>query len=329
MIADILFVYPLLSSFVQRDLEILRDAYTVREVRYARRTDLVGILSNLPRARMSFCWFALGYAYPLVRFGMKLSRPCILVTGGYDVEAIPELGYGAMLESRHRIRTSRALADATKVLAVSQFTRSRVMSWAPESRVEVVYHGFPRADPWESNREGDSVVTVGEVAKHTWKIKGIDYLLQVAAQLPDVSFEIVGKVTAAPESLAKTIPGNVHFRGWLEPNDMLKTFSFAKVYAQLSFVESFGCALAEAMSIGCNPVVTNRGALPEVVGDTGSIVEYGDVEAATRAVERGLQRGRCAPAVERIRRQFSLESRRDRLLAIVGEVIEQQQSNRG
>jgi len=75
------------------------------------------------------------------------------------------------------------------------------------------------------------------------------------------------------------------------------------------------------MWAGCTPVVSRQEALVEVVGDTGEIVDAGDVAAAARAIERAL----AAPlpnrrAAERAA-MFSRDVRRDRLLAAVDTVF--------
>ena len=68
------------------------------------------------------------------------------------------------------------------------------------------------------------------------------------------------------------------------------------------------------MACGCTPVVSDRGALPEVVGGVGSIVPYGDVDAATRAISAGIATGVSHAARNRVAERFQLNRRRDELL---------------
>ena len=56
------------------------------------------------------------------------------------------------------------------------------------------------------------------------------------------------------------------------------------MYCQLSITESFGVTLLEAMACGCVPVVARRDALPELAGDAGFQVPYGDVERTREAI---------------------------------------------
>jgi glycosyltransferase involved in cell wall biosynthesis len=98
-------------------------------------------------------------------------------------------------------------------------------------------------------------------------------------------------------------------------------FGRATVYAQLSARESFGLALAEAMAAGCVPVVTETGFMPNLVGDTGFLVEYGDAEAAVHAIRAALDCEGGVRARERVRRLYSVERRRQALLDGVAQLV--------
>jgi glycosyltransferase involved in cell wall biosynthesis len=67
-----------------------------------------------------------------------------------------------------------------------------------------------------------------------------------------------------------------------------------------SHTEGFGLPALEAMTAGVPVVVTRAGALPEVVGDAGFVVERDDAEAMTAAMHAVLtDAARTAQAVER------------------------------
>ncbi|HEX9430234.1 MAG TPA: glycosyltransferase family 4 protein [Candidatus Bathyarchaeia archaeon] len=318
---DILVVYPSLSSFIERDIQLLRERYSIATLQYDKRRNRADLLLELRRCRLAFAWFALGYAYPMVRIGMFRGIPTALVAGGYDVESIPELGYGAMTRGVRRQRTRFALANATRVLSVSNFTKGRVLYWCPSANVRVIYHGFPSAPSPQVTKREETVVTVANVRRSTWRLKGLDTFLEVARRIPDASFHIIGRIDEDPGRFGPAIPPNLHVRGWMPHDRLLELFGRSKVYAQLSYVESFGCALAEAMSRGCQPVVTNRGALPEVVGDVTTPVPYGDVDEAEQAVRKGLAREGSTEARDWIDNHFPISDRRRRLYALFQELL--------
>src|SRR6185369_8021894 len=101
-----------------------------------------------------------------------------------------------------------------------------------------------------------------------------------------------------------------------------------RVIVQASRHEAFGLSLAEGMLCGAAPVVTRAGALPEVVGDTGIIVDdqepAGLAAAIGEAAERWPSLGpRARTRVLRMftvdQRDTGLESVLERVLAIEAE----------
>jgi glycosyltransferase involved in cell wall biosynthesis len=83
------------------------------------------------------------------------------------------------------------------------------------------------------------------------------------------------------------------------------------VYVQASRHEGFGLSLAEAMLAGCVPVVTDVGALPEVVGDVGVTIAEPSPALIAEGVERALRLGAAegARARARVLEAFPLEPR--------------------
>ena len=95
------------------------------------------------------------------------------------------------------------------------------------------------------------------------------------------------------------------------------------MYVQVSAHEGFGCALAEAMLCGCVPVVTDRGAIPEVVGETGFYVKYDSPRETAARILEGTGSSELASRVarDRISRLFPLEKRREALVNAVHEAL--------
>ena len=87
----------------------------------------------------------------------------------------------------------------------------------------------------------------------------------------------------------------------------------ARVYVQLSHAEAFGCALAEAMSCECVPVAVRRGALPEVVGDTGFYAPYADPYSTAHTIMKALNADGSS-ARKRIKQMFAVEKRELQLI---------------
>ena len=78
----------------------------------------------------------------------------------------------------------------------------------------------------------------------------------------------------------------------LDDDELAELMAGAAALCQPSLMEGFGFAPLEAMACGTPVVVTDRGALPEVVGDAGVVVE-----ASAEALAAGLRRVLTEPAL--------------------------------
>jgi glycosyltransferase involved in cell wall biosynthesis len=148
--------------------------------------------------------------------------------------------------------------------------------------------------------------------------------LRAAKLLPQVRFAAVGRVSELPSSYQKylSLP-NLEVPGFVDDGDLLDYMQRARVYVQASAHEGFGCSLAEAMLCECIPVVTSRGALPEVVGEAGQYVPYGDVAATVKAITDSLNdRDKAREARSRVKREFPLAKRREKLLELVQSLLQ-------
>jgi glycosyltransferase involved in cell wall biosynthesis len=136
-----------------------------------------------------------------------------------------------------------------------------------------------------------------------------------------VEFKVFGLSENDIKTLkAIDLPKNIELFGYIPQEELIAYYQRAKVYCQLSFIESFGMALAEAMSSECIPVVTDRGALPEVAENTGFYVSYGDPETAAKAIKEALKSNKGKEARERIKKMFPIEKREKELIKMIEEI---------
>ena len=312
----ILFVYSALGSFVRRDLEILEKCFHVKKMKVIMSPlTVLRLLKGILWADVVYAWFIKLNTFFAVLFCMVLRKKCIIVAGGYDVAYVPEINYGALFSPWRRIMVKFVLEHASKVLAVSGSNRNQIMRLARPKRLKLLYNGVDVEKFKPSDEKEKLVITVGRVSDSTIKRKGLDTFVKAAACLPDVRFILIGKYDGSIERLKKMAGSNVIFTGYVSEESLLRYYQRAKVYCQLSAHESFGVALAEAMSCCCVPVVTRRYALPEVVGDTGFYAPYNDPEATAEAIRKALKSDKGTKARERIKKHFSLEAREKRLIS--------------
>ncbi|MCM3880596.1 MAG: glycosyltransferase family 4 protein [Vicinamibacterales bacterium] len=82
------------------------------------------------------------------------------------------------------------------------------------------------------------------------------------------------------------LAGHVEYLGYVEADRRESLFRGARLFVLPSFEEGFGLPALEAMAAGVPVVASDRGALPEVVGDAGLLVDPQDTAALVNALER-------------------------------------------
>jgi len=77
---------------------------------------------------------------------------------------------------------------------------------------------------------------------------------------------------------------NVRWLGYVEERDLPALYSGAMAFISASFCEGFGLTPLEAMACRTPVIVSNRGALPEVVADAGYFFDPYEVDAICQAI---------------------------------------------
>ena len=216
----------------------------------------------------------------------------------------------------HRLYT-KAVENADAVVANSEFTASKIEELYGVSP-EVVYPPISIKDYETEHDEDGSILMVNPRSEY----KGGDIFLDIAESMPDEEFRLVG---TAPDTVADRADslGNVTHVEWCE--DMREEYSRAKVVVVPSRSEEpFGRVAAEAMVSGIPCVVSNRGGLPEVVGDLGyKVDEVESVKEWVKGIEDVVGDSRTEERKRRVREEFSAEVQVDRFLGIVDDIVEE------
>jgi glycosyltransferase involved in cell wall biosynthesis len=209
------------------------------------------------------------------------------------------------------LRSFRGLRHASHVIAVSRFTRDRLLHYLPEleSKVSVVpnpvndiFLGDTRTRVEARDRIGRLVcnpltgpvmIYVGGEAPRKNIALLLRVLRRVKDRLPGTTLLKVGspgrpKWRAATVSAARSLglgPGkDILILEDVDDAVLADAYRAADVFISTSLYEGFGLPALEAMAIGTPVVVTNRGSFPEIVGEAGRVVEP-EIEPFARAVE--------------------------------------------
>ncbi|MBA2565288.1 MAG: glycosyltransferase family 4 protein [Gemmatimonadetes bacterium] len=175
-----------------------------------------------------------------------------------------------------------------------------------------------------------SVLFVGRLVAR----KGVAALLRAAAR-EGATYRVVivgtGPEAPALRRLARDlgITGRVELTGPVGAGELSRRYREADVFALPATMdargdtEGLGVVLLEALSHGVPVVATRRGGIPDIVtdGETGLLVEDGDLPALDRAIrrlldDRELARRLATAGAERVARDFSVRRVAARLAEI-------------
>jgi glycosyltransferase involved in cell wall biosynthesis len=304
---------------MHQDLDLLKKHFSVKVVNVCFDVrDLKGTLMTPVRliagviwADVLFCWAANRDTFVAVAVSQLFNKKTVVAVGGADVTAIPELGYGAALRKTAHFFQMAVLHRAVKVLPDSKDAEKGALDLLNNSaKVTLIYLGIDVEKFHPSGTKVDKVITVSVVSRSNLKRKGLETFVKSAAYLPNVEFLLIGDFLDDSINYLRSIASrNIKFTGFVTESELVKYYQQAKVYVQVSAHEAFGASLAEAMASGCVPVVTDKGAIPEVVGNTGIYVPYGDPEATAAGVLKALKSDTGKLARQRIDNCFSSSKR--------------------
>lgn len=207
-----------------------------------------------------------------------------------------------------------AANDATQTIANSKFTASRIMELFGTNS-SIIYPPI-KADNYKVPYNKDGFITM--VNPRTI-YKGPDIFLNIANQLSQKEFLLVGPI--GPVDVKKRVKEMSNVTHWEWCENMRNVYSESKVVVIPSRVEeSFGRVAAEAMVSGIPCVVSDRGGLPEVVGETGEIISsIESAESWIRGINQALERHQPEAQQERVK-MFFVNKQAEKLIKLIEQI---------
>ena len=214
----------------------------------------------------------------------------------------------------HFYMTRRALRKASRIIAVSQFTKNEIekLLGIPDERIEVVHNAiderFLHGHATDADRELIAqrylvnypfILYAGAIRPHKNVVRIIEAFsalkseLQKEQQYPDLKLIIIGDDLSSHPRLRRTVvrgcvQNDVRFLGFV-PIEVLRIFyDVAKVFVFPSLYEGFGLPPLEAMAHGTPVVTSNTSSLPEVAGNAALLVNPENVFEIRRGLQRAL-----------------------------------------
>jgi glycosyltransferase involved in cell wall biosynthesis len=182
---------------------------------------------------------------------------------------------------------------ADHVVAVSRHTADDVQRrfGVTADRLSICSPGAPAWPRRDAEPSGAGILFFGTLEPR----KNVGVLVEAYARLvarrPDAPrLVLAGRATPAAESTiarvtAPPLASRVDLPGYVRPADRHALYRQALVLVMPSHTEGFGIPALEAMTCGVPVIAASRGALPEVVGDAGLLVDPESPEALSHAME--------------------------------------------
>ena len=237
----------------------------------------------------------------------------------------------------------RVIEGADRVITVSEFSRRQLVEslGVDPDRIDVVPNGIdarfaPGTGDLVRRRHGlgaaPVVLSLGALKAR----KNLPLLLEawrtVASGHCDARLLIAGSgsLESALRARARALglEERVVFAGRIAEADKVAYYNAADVFVSPSSLEGFGFTVGEAMSCGLPVVVSDRGALPELVkdGEGGFVCPHGDAAGLARRLlellgDPTLRRRFGAFNQDRIERGFRWDRASRRVLDIYTDVI--------
>lgn len=257
------------------------------------------ILSNVKRNQVWICHFAGHSSLLPALLGKILGRRCLIIVAGTDAARFPSINYGNFNRKLLAWSTSKSLAWCSMILPVHKSLVYQKYEYdatgapaqgyshfAPKTK-KVPYLPIPYGYDVEFfkpderiERIPSSFVTIGILdEKNVFFRKGMDLVIELARLKPDAVFTIVGG-----GSTHIALPENVKLLPKCKPEEIVQILSSHTFYLQLSLMEGFPNALAEAMLCGCIPIGSNVSGIPHIIGDCGIIIDKKELNLLNESI---------------------------------------------
>jgi len=240
--------------------------------------------------------------HDIFRFGGDVKGIRSFVTL-HDLASLSTDFYSKRASWLKRSALQRLIRSEAIVLTISDFTRNELLcnTTINPARVRTVHLGvddmFHYRDDSESrnNEEELSILYVGSGHPR----KNLTCVLEVFGRLR-TSFPpklvLVGpgiyshlKTLPAFERLPSSVRERIIIKGYVPDVELVGLYRKSGCLLFPSYHEGFGLPVLEAMNSGCPVVCSDRGALPEVVGEASIIINPDDYNATARSVEAVLE----------------------------------------
>lgn len=323
-----------------RICELEKEQYSVQDIRILRELGYEVIISDsfwkIPLGcDIYFSWWASGSVLSMIK-ARVCGKPNIVVAGGNEAmfyrDSVSNRAVGYLnMPFYKKIATRLTLSFSTAIIVVSKFMLPDVRRLGANNPtvipncVDTTLFNIIKSDR-------RFITTIFRLDQDSTEIKRGEVFVRsiplVVSQFPSQKFVIIGEKGNYFSTIKKIvdnlgISSHVIFTGGIRNEQVVDWLQQSKIYVQISDTETFGVAIAEAMSCGTPVVVSRRGAIPELVGSLGEYVDHNVPNSLSEAVIKLLNKNddeleEIGLALRsKIVNEFSYERRRDSIRNLV------------
>jgi len=302
----IIYIYPSYSSFIKKDIDFLSKKFTLKSPKHNWLNSKLApirfvqqfffLIKNIHSCKVIYVMFGGYWSLLPTIFAKVFNKPVYIILGGTDCVSFPSLKYGSLRKPilAYFIKWSYKLCD--KLLPVSEslvfcennyyhkskYKHQGYKFFFPDisTPYKVIYNGFDINYFNDNKHEKISnsficIAVINDMLR--FKLKGIDIILKLANIYQDCSFTIIGISKNVIQQLS-FIPENVNIYPFLCQDDFKKYLLKSEFIMQLSISEGFPNSLCEAMLCRCIPIGSSVGAIPNIIKDSGYIIESSKIK---------------------------------------------------
>jgi len=320
--------------------QLQKEQYSIQDIRILHdlgyEVAVATSFSEIPwGCDLYFSWWASGSILPLIKARLS-GKPIIVVAGGNDSmfyrDSLSGIPHGYLATPWYKKLAARlSLRFGTVIVVVSRFMVDDVTRLGARGPI-VVPNSINTNTFCASDDRRLHVTTMFNLYDEVVGIKRGEVFLHsvpiVLSTYPEQTFVVIGEKGNAYERLHTLasdlgIQGSVDFVGGIENAEVVNWLQRSRIYVQISDTETFGVAIAEAMSCGTPVVVSRRGAIPELVGSHAVFVDQNDPRSVAAGIVGLLAKtdeerhGIGTEARARIVEHYSYEKRRAAIQRVI------------
>lgn len=318
--------------------------YSIQDLRILKELGFEVIIANnfngIPwNCDLYFSWWASGSFLPLIKAKLK-RKPIITIAGGNEATLYKDSitnNPGGFLNypiwKKWLIRITLKLSD--QVLVVSEFMKNDVIKLGAKN--PIVIHNCVDIDIFYPTYDDRNFITsIFKLDKNTVLLKRGEVFIRaiedVVKKFPTQKFVIIGKKGDDYERIINIVTelnltDNIIFTGEIFNEEVIKWIQKSILYVQISDTETFGLAIAEAMSCAVPVLVSNRGAITELVDNCGIYVNHNSVKSVSEGIKSFISKNENEKynlgqnSRKRIIAEFSYKKRKKKLTEIIKNIL--------